>query len=151
MSKNPFQHDKEELNELLQQFENLKAGRSPSFIEEESFERIIDYFDEKEQTQQALEAAEYGIEQYPYSAALLLKKADMLMALRLYKEALAVLEQAEILDSTESTLYILKTDAYLALDQQQKAAAVLEAALESFEGEEKIDLLFELADVYDDP
>jgi tetratricopeptide (TPR) repeat protein len=147
---NPFQHDKEELKELLQQFENLKAGKRPSFIEEESFERIIEYFDEKEQTQQALEAAEYGIEQYPYSAALLLKKADVLLALRFYKEALEVLEQAEILHSSDSTLYILKTEAYLALDQQQKAASVLEAALENFDGEEKIDLLFELADVYDD-
>jgi tetratricopeptide (TPR) repeat protein len=150
MSKNPFQHDKEELKELLQQFENLKAGKYPSFIEEESFGRIIDYFDEIEQLQQALEAAEYGIVQYPYSATLLLKKADMLLALRFYKEALVALEQAEILDAKDSTLYILKTDAYLALDQQQKAATVLEAALENFEGEEKISLLFELADVYDD-
>ena len=36
------------------------------------------------------------------------------------------------------------------MDQQQKAAAVLEAAIDDFDGEEKIDLLFELADVYDD-
>ena len=55
-----------------------------------------------------------------------------------------------MLDSSDINLYILKTDAYLALDQQEKAAAVLEAALNYFEGEEKIELLFELADVYDD-
>jgi tetratricopeptide (TPR) repeat protein len=47
-------------------------------------------------------------------------------------------------------LYILKTDVYLALDKQEKAAEVLEAAIEFFEGDEKLDLLFELADVYDD-
>jgi tetratricopeptide (TPR) repeat protein len=63
---------------------------------------------------------------------------------------LYILEQAELLDSTDSSLYILKTDAYLALDMQEKAASLLEAAIETFEGEEKIDLLFELADVYDD-
>ncbi len=150
MSKHPYRQDREELRELLQQFDNLKNGKSNSFIEEDSFERIIDYFDEKEQLPQALEAAGYGIKQYPYSAALLLKKADLLIALRNYKEALFVLEQAELLDSKDTNLYILKTDAYLALDQQQKAAAVLEAAIDDFEGEEKIDLLFELADVYDD-
>ena len=150
MSKHPYRQDREELRELLQQFANLKNGKSNSFIEEDSFERIIDYFDEKEQLPQALEVAGYGIEQYPYSAALLLKKADLLIALRNYKEALFVLEQAELLDSKDTNLYILKTDAYLALDQQQKAAAVLEAAIDDFEGEEKIDLLFELADVYDD-
>jgi tetratricopeptide (TPR) repeat protein len=150
MSKYPSRQDRDELRELLQQFENLKTGKSNSFIEEDSFERIIDHFDEKEQLPQALEAAEYGIQQYPYSSALLLKKADLLIALRQYKEALYILEQAELLDSKDTNLYILKTDAYLALDQQQKAADVLEAAIDDFEGDEKIDLLFELADVYDD-
>ncbi len=150
MSKYPYRQDREELKELLKQFENLKSGKSNSFLEEDSFERIIDYFDEKENLSAALEAVDYGTEQYPYSSALLLKKADLLIALRRYKESLFVLEQAELLDSKDTNLYILKTDAYLALDQQQKAAAVLEAALDDFEGEEKIDLLFELADVYDD-
>ncbi len=150
MSKYPYRQDRDELRELLQQFDNLKTGKSNSFIEEDSFERIIDYFDEKEQLAEALEAAEYGIRQYPYSAVLLLKKADLLIALRRYKEALHILEQAELLDSKDTNLYILKTDAYLALDQQEKAAIVLEAAIDYFEGEEKIDLLFELADVYDD-
>ncbi len=150
MSKSPYRQDREELKELLQQFENLKAGISPSFIEEEAFERIIDYYDEKEAWNPALEAAEYGINQYPYSSALLLKKADLLISLRRYKEALFILESAELLDASDTLLYILKTDAYLALDQQEKAARLLESAIELFEGEEKVDLLFELADVYDD-
>ena len=88
MSKYPYRQDREELKALLQQFDNLQAGKPNSFIEEDSFERIIDYFDEKEQLNQALEAAAYGIEQYPYSSMLLLKKADILIALREYKEAL---------------------------------------------------------------
>ena len=150
MSKYPYRQDREELKALLQQFENLKAGKPNSFIEEDSFERIIDHFDEKEQLNLALEAAAYGIEQYPYSSMLLLKKADILIALREYKEALFVLDEAELLDSRDTNLFILKTDAYLALDMQQKAAEVLEAAIQDFDGEEKLDLLFELADVYDD-
>lgn len=150
MSKFPHRQDREELKALLQQFENLKAGKPNSFIEEDSFERIIDHFDEKEQLNLALEAASYGIEQYPYSATLLLKRADILIAQKEYKEALYVLDEAELLDRRDSNLFILKTDAYLALDMQQKAAEVLEAAIEEFEGDEKLDLLFELADVYDD-
>ena len=54
MSKYPYRQDREEIKALLQQFDNLKAGQSNSFIEEDSFERIIDYFDEKEQLNQAL-------------------------------------------------------------------------------------------------
>lgn len=150
MSKFPYRQDREELKALLHQFDNLKAGKPNSFIEEDSFERIIDYYDEDEQLLMALEAADYGIIQYPYSAMLLLKKADILLALRRYEEALHILEEAELLDNKDTSLYILKTDAYLALDMQQKAAEILEAAIEDFEGEEKLDLLFELSDVYDD-
>jgi len=63
---------------------------------------------------------------------------------------LRILEKAAMFDAMDVNLYILKTDAYLALDQQEKAVAVLEEAIALFEGEEKIELLFELADVYDD-
>ncbi len=150
MSKSPYRQDREELKELLQQFENLKAGIAPSFMEEEAFERVIEYYDEKEEWSTALEAADYGINQYPYSSALILKKADLLISLRRYKEALFILDSAELLDASNTLLYILKTDAYLALDQQEKAARLLESAIDLFEGEEKVDLLFELSDVYDD-
>src|ERR1700754_4640757 len=121
--------DNEELRELVKQFQNLKTGRSHSFLDEESFERIIDYFDDREDLQQALEAAELGIEQYPYSAMLLIKKADLLIATRHYHDALKILKHAELLDSNDINLYILKTDAYLALDQQEKAVDLLENAL----------------------
>jgi len=150
MRENPFRQDNEEIRELVKQFQNLKAGRGNSFLEEEAFEKIIDYFDDVEDLPQALEAAEMGIEQYPYSSALLIKKADLLIATRHYNEALELLNHAELLDSNDINLYILKTDVYLALDQQEKAVELLENALQLFDGQERIELLFELADVYDD-
>ena len=150
MQENPYHQDREEIKELLKQFQDLKNGRHHSFLEEEAFEKIIDYFDDTEDLTQAIEAVEIGIGQYPYSSALLIKKADLMIATRRYFEALAILEQAELLDGADINLYILKTDAYLALDQQEKAVALLENALQHFEGDERIELLFELADVYDD-
>ncbi len=150
MRENPYREDREELKELLRQYQNLKNGRNHTFLEEDAFERIIDYFDEKDDLPEAIEAAETGLSQFPYSSQLMIKKADLLLATRKYREALDVLEVAELYDSSDVNLYILKTDAYLALDQQAKAVELLEAALNLFEGEERLDLLFELADVYDD-
>lgn len=147
---NPYREDREQLRELLKQYENFKNGRSHSFIEEDSFEKIIDYYQEKEDLIRAMEAAEIAGEQFPYSSMLLIKKADILLANRRYQDALDILEQASLLDGADINLYILKTDAYLALDQQEKAVVLLEEALSLFEGEEKVELLFELADVYDD-
>ncbi len=146
----PYREDKEELKELLKQYTNLRSGKSHSFLEEEAFEKIIDHFDDEDDLAQALEAAETGLDYFPYSSQLLIKKADLLIATRRYNDALTTLEQASLYDSTDINLYILKTDAYLALDQQLKAVEILEEALLLFDGEERIDLLFELADVYDD-
>ncbi|RYG08507.1 MAG: tetratricopeptide repeat protein, partial [Chitinophagaceae bacterium] len=150
MSQFPYRQDREELKMLLQQFENLKAGLPNSFIEQDGFERIVEHFEDKEQFLQALQAVEYGLSQYPHAVSLLFLQANALIVLRRYPEALETLELAEALDGTETTLYILKTDALLALDRQEEAAELLETAIGYFEGDEKLDLLFELADVYDD-
>lgn len=150
MSQNPYREDKEELKELIIQYQHLKQGRSHPFLEEDAFERIIDYYDEKDDLPEAMTAAELALEQFPYSANLMIKKADLLLASRKYQDALDLLETAELYDSNDLNLFILKTDAYLALDQQAKAVELLEAALLQFDGEERLDLLFELADVYDD-
>ncbi len=148
MNTDPF-YDKESLNELLNLYESIRTGKS-GFLEEEAFEKIIDYFDDQEEIAKAMEAAEIATEYFPFSASLLLKKADILLASRKYNEALQILEKAELFDSNDINLYILKTDAYLALDRQEMAVALLQEAIAHFEGDEKIELLFELADVYDD-
>jgi len=150
MQEYPYREDREELDELLKKYDNLRNGRSNSFLEEDAFEKIIDYFDDKDDLAKALEVAETGLEYFPYSSQLLIKKADLLLATRRYTEALTILEQAELFDSADINLYILKTEAFLALDQQEKAVQLLEEALLLFDGEERVDLLFELADVYDD-
>ena len=79
MREQPFHSDKEEMRELVKQFQNLKAGRSHSFLDEESFEKIIDYFDDVEDLQQALEAAELGTEQFPLFIRLRSKKPIFLL------------------------------------------------------------------------
>lgn len=145
-----FREDREEIRELIIQYHNLRQGRAHTFLEEEAFERIIDYYDEKDDLQEAMDASEMALEQFPYSSSLMLKQANLLLATRKYHAALDLLEKAALFDSTDINLYILKTDAYLALDQQEKAVELLEAALLQFQGEERLDLLFELADVYDD-
>src|SRR5688572_16485050 len=101
MSINPYRQEHENIRELLNQYENLKEGRPNSFLDEESFEKIIDHFDDMDELNRAIEAAEAGIQQFPFSSSLLVKKADLLIAARQYQQALYLLEHAEILDSTD--------------------------------------------------
>ncbi len=60
MKENPDRENRENLSELLRQYDDLKAGRSHQFLDEEAFERIIEFYDEKEDLQKALEASEFG-------------------------------------------------------------------------------------------
>ena len=95
MKENPYRQNREEINELLKLYENLKHGRSHSFIEEEAFIRIIEYFEDKNQLQKAIEAADTGVNIYPYSASLMIKKADIFLSSQQYREALSELKEAE--------------------------------------------------------
>jgi tetratricopeptide (TPR) repeat protein len=146
---NQFSEDRYELQELLNQYSKLRAGKSHSYIEEEAFEKIIGYYQDKDDLKNALEASELAIEQFPSSADLLIKKADVLLSGRHYQKALDILEKAELFDKNNLNLYICKTDAYLALDMEEEAIAVLNNALQRFEGDDRIELLFEMADIYD--
>ena len=149
-----FDHHKEEeggdIQELMLRYHNLKYGRANAYIEEDDFERIIEHLDEKDEMNEAIEAADMALEQYPFSALLMIKKADLLLATRKYKEALALLNTASLYDHKDMNLFILKTDAFLALDQPENAIVMLQEALHLFEGTERTEVLFELADVYDD-
>jgi len=56
MSSNQSRQNREEIRELIRQYQNLKAGRGNSFLDEESFEKIIDYYDDLEDLPRAIEA-----------------------------------------------------------------------------------------------
>jgi tetratricopeptide (TPR) repeat protein len=149
-----FDRHKEEeggdIKELILRYHNLKQGRANAYIEEDDFERLIAHYDELDEIGEAIQAADMALDQYPFSALLMIKKADLLLATRKYKEALQLLDTAALYDHKEMNLFILKTDAYLALDMPEEAIVLLQEALHLFEGVERSELLFELADVYDD-
>ena len=150
MNRNPYRQGKSEFSELLQNYKNLQSGLKFTYIEEDDFISIVEYFIEKQKNNEALEAVDYAIAQFCYSAALLILKADILLSMRRFEDSLIFLEYASLLDRNDSNIYIIKTDALVALDKHDEAAYVLEEALDLFEGEDKVNLLFELADVYDD-
>ena len=150
MSYDPFKEEPENVNDLLQRYDNLLAGLSDSYIEEDGFERLIDHFEDLEKYHKALEISQAASEQYPYSVSLLVQQANLLILIRQYDKALLVLEMAHILDNFDANIYILKMEAHLALDEEEKAISLMEESLPLFTGDEKVDFLFELSDVFDD-
>lgn len=150
MFNHQFEEENGDIQDLLLRYQNLKTGKANSYIEEDDFEKIIAHLDEKDAIVEAIEAADIALAQFPSSSLLMIKKADLLLATRKYTEALELLNTAALYDHKDMNLFILKTDAFLALDQPEEAIVLLQEALHLFEGAERTELLFELADVYDD-
>lgn len=150
MRENPFRDENEHIKELVKQYEDIKTGRGYTFLDAEAYEVIIDYYHDISDFANATEAADTGILQFPFSAELLIKKADLLIATQQYNDALNLLETASLLNSTDIYLYVLKLDALLYLEEDEKANAVFLEALNLFEGEEKVELLNELTDLFDE-
>jgi len=94
-----FRENADEIEDLLKQYEDLRDGKKSSFLEEESFELIIEYFNENNNFFKALEVVETALNYFPYSGLLFIKKADLLIATSRYNEALDALQQAEFFDA----------------------------------------------------
>jgi tetratricopeptide (TPR) repeat protein len=150
MNTHSYREDPENINELLVQYANLKAGRKINLLFEDAFEKIIDHFDDQDDLKNALDAVDTGLTYYPFSSTLTVKKADIMISLGNFHEALIILENNPLLDKDDLDIYIIKTDAYLALEMPDKAAQLLEEAIIQLDGEDRISLLMDLTDVYDD-
>lgn len=145
-----FDEGYDDLKELIRQFEDMRKGHPHSFLDEDSFELIIDYYDGHEDLTNALQAADFGIAQFPYCSQLLIRKADLLIAAGRYTQSLELLEKAAALNPGDFNLYILMADAYLGLKQPDMATKLVNENIDRFSGEDRSELLLELADVYDD-
>lgn len=150
MGENPFERGREEIKTLLRDYHNFKTGKKFTFLEENSFEIIIEHFVDLDQYDSALEAANHAIEIFPYSSTIMVKKADLLIILKRFDEALSVLEKAAVLDNSDPNLDILKIEVYLAKEMEDVAIQVFEHALEEFSGSSRINFLLDAFDVFDD-
>ncbi|MFN8284972.1 MAG: CDC27 family protein [Chitinophagales bacterium] len=153
MSNFEFDNENEdEVNvlELVQQYEqSLKTNYTP-FFEQDDFETIIEYYEERNQFDSAFDVAEKSLLQYPYSSILLLKKAQILFELKQIDASLEILDKAAIFDSTELGIYLLRAEIFSFQSKYKEAIAILEDQLEKVEEEDLADVYLQLCDVYED-
>ena len=114
---------------LVQQFEQSQQSSKPLFFDEDSYERIILFYQENREFKRALSVTETALEQYPYSPTFFILKAEVLAEQNQFEEALNILEIAETLDANEITIYLIRADIYLWTSQHKKALEQLNLAL----------------------
>ncbi|HYC30138.1 MAG TPA: tetratricopeptide repeat protein [Chitinophagaceae bacterium] len=138
------------LDELLKRYENVKNGESASIMDEEDFERVIEYYFQNSNEEQALLACEIARTYYPFSTSVLLLKAEILVQAQKYGQAVHALDELEQYDQANLDATLLRSDVLVSQFKYDQAAVFLEQRSANFEAREKIEVLLELTDVYDE-
>src|ERR1700744_576877 len=87
---------------------------------------------------------------YPYSSSLLLSKAEILFQAQKYGQAINALDTLDAVDDSNLEAVLLRADIYLAQLKHDQAAQLLEEKTLMFDGKERIEIMLELSDVYDE-
>lgn len=135
---------------LIERYEQIKNGDGSGMLDEEDFEQIIEYYFQSSNDTEALLACDIAATYYPFSSAILLLKAEILTQSQKYGQALNTLDELEKYDSVNLGAVLLKSDILLSQSKYEFAAVYLSESAEKFEGKDKIEILLELADVYDE-
>src|ERR1700761_955957 len=102
------------MDETLRRYEEVKKGESASILDEEEFERVIEYYFQNSNEEQALLACEIAQTYYPFSASMLLLKAEILTQSQKYGQALKALDEMEQYDNNNIDAVLLRSDILLA-------------------------------------
>jgi len=138
------------MDELLQRYEQVKRGESAGMMDEEDFERVIEYFFENSNDEQAMLACDIARTYYPFSSSVLLLRAEILTQSQKYGQALKALDELDQYDQHNLEAVLLRSDILLSQLRFDQAARLLESESEFFESKDKVEVLLELADVYDE-
>lgn len=138
------------LDELLQRYEQVKNGEPAALMDEEDFERVIEYYFQNNNEEQALLACEIARTYYPSSVTALLLKAEILVQGQKYGQAAHALDELEQFDQANLDATLLRADILISQFKYDQAALLLEQRAEKFSGKDKVEVLLELTDVYDE-
>jgi len=138
------------LDDTLRRYEEVKKGESTSILDEEEFERVIEYYFQNSNEEQAMLACDIAKTYYPFSGSLLLLKAEILTQAQKYGQALKALDEMEQYDGANIDAVLLRSDILLAQFKYDQAALWLEQKSLDYQGRDKTEILLELSDVYDE-
>lgn len=138
------------IEDLIRMYERIKSGQQSKFLDEEEYEFIIEYYFQNNNEAEAIAACELAMSYYPYSASILLSKAEILFQAQKYGQAIQALDTLDTVEDKNLDAVLLRADIYLAQLKHDQAALLLEEKSLLFEGKEKIEIMLELSDVYDE-
>ena len=142
--------DQRDVKQLIEQCEEMLQSNKPYFFEQANFEQIIDFYEDRNELNKALEVADIAFSQHPYSAVILTKKAQLLFDMKKFEESIELLDKASVLDSSDVTIWLQYADIYTAMGKYDDALDQLNKARELVDDDELDDLYLEYADLFEE-
>ena len=139
----------QELKNLVQDYEQGLENDVPPFHDEETYEQIIEYYEDANQLEKANNVCDIALQHYAFSSELMIRKANLLILEKKFTEALIWIERARSFDPQNMSIYILCSDIYLDEGQPKKAVQSLEQAMKVADENDLPDLFLEIAEVYE--
>lgn len=125
----------EDKNFSLSRFESMLKTNNILFFDSEEFEEIINYYMENGKIALAKKATKLGLEQHPTSTNLKLFQVEMYIFENKLDIAEDLLNELEVIESSNEEIYIQKANIFSRKDNHKKAIELLEIALEITEDE----------------
>lgn len=131
------------VNELLERFQSMVSKGEITYFDPEEFHTLVDYFNDKNDTEQADKVIEYALKMHPNNTEMLTLKFHSLVCENKLDEAEKIMSQIPTKDDYE---YILtKAEYYLAKDEWTEADELLD---ELYESDSDAYTALDIADVY---
>lgn len=119
----------QDFENCLKRFEEMVATGNHYFFDADELEEIIDYYMQWFNLEMARKALDFALNHYPYSAGIKIKQAQYLSSQHKTQEALALLNEVELVESSNSELYMTRGYIYSQMGLSEPAIENYKKAL----------------------
>jgi tetratricopeptide (TPR) repeat protein len=138
------------LEDILEAFKLAKKGEQHKKLNEDDYEFLIDYFEGEGDRENIKIVFELGMAQFPFSVELMLRKANWLTDQSKFGQALKVLDDLDALSPNDLEALFIRSNIYCDQGETFKAIELLNFQLNEHQELDKIEILLELTDLYDE-
>ena len=135
--------------DLISEYEAMNENGTSLYLTERNFHQIIDYYKDEYLIQQAIEAVDHAIGQYPYCVDFLLAKARLLLINDKPYRAMRYLDRADAISPNELETSLLRARAFSEVGDNSEAIELLTSSEKGADTEDKIEIFLCLAAVYE--
>lgn len=148
MEYDDFMGNDEEINELIEKYENTKDNGLPYYFDSDDYNVIVEYYLQKNEWESALEAAEKAKMLHPSDNTTKLIMAKVLVFEHKSKKALQLLKEIG-LEHNDLDFLLTLAGCYADLGKHKKSIEAYQKALESVEDFDQFDIYSNMAFEYE--